>query len=76
MGPNNQEIHKKKCTILKTRYDLCDEAMNILDYEDHLNVCKKQSTFCEKLKIYYSSTFEEAYKEEFNVLLSKFNRFY
>lgn len=32
----DKDAHRKKCEFLKTRCLLCDEAINIIDCEDHL----------------------------------------
>jgi len=75
VAKNNKDFHQRKCASMNFRCALCDEALNILDYQDHLKVCEKQFEFSDLLKIYYTYKYEDAYKCEFNYLLSKYVKF-
>jgi len=73
---NDESIHKKECISLKTRCNRCDQDLNILEFQDHLQTCKNDIKFCERTNIYYSKNYEEAYKQEFKDLISNFDSFY
>jgi len=67
--------HKEACEVLKCKCINCNEIVNKLDYQIHLNKCPQQINFCNDLKIYYAKKYEQAYKNEFQLLFKEFYSF-
>lgn len=73
----DDNFKKHKCKKLICICLLCNQQINKLEYDFHLNnKCEKGQKFCDKLQIYYNSKFNKAFEEEFKDLLLIYHSFY
>ena len=55
--------HSKICVRLLSKCLFCNEAICILELEEHLKECKCYLKYCEHCKIEYSNKFRQAHEE-------------